>query len=184
MATDFTVLFTVAKVLSAVALLLVALAIVNVWRRDSLPGVTYGSVSLSPRRLRWVWTGVLIGATLLGSAEDPFVQSASHTEDPELSQDGPGLGTSLSVPSPFYRYERERRYQGDRIAEESETEGILIPWQLLSALFAYLILVVRWDPTSRWAIRLLRGRKAAREARKGAREARNAAGEAVDGPPR
>lgn len=183
MATGFTVLFTVAKVLSAVALLLVGLAIVNVWRRDSLPGVTYGSVSLSPRRLRWVWTGVLIGATVLGSAEDPFVQSTSQTEDPEL-QDGAGLGTSLSVPSPFYRYERERRYQGDRLAEESEMEGILIPWQLLSALFAYLILVVRWDPTSRWAIRLLRGRKAAREARNAAVEAPSAAGEAVESPPR
>ena len=49
------------------------------------------------------------------------------------------------------------------LGEVGGTEGFLIPWSLLSALVAYLVLVVRWNPDSKMARRILRGRKWRRE---------------------
>jgi hypothetical protein len=147
-------------VLSGVVLLLVLAALVNTWRRASFPGVAYGGVSLSNRRLRWVWFIVLIGALGLGVGEDLIVTQTDAREDLPTLEGSPRLRTvSVTLPLPFYRYERERTYGDGVLIEEQVVEGLLIPWPLLYALFAFWILVVRWNPENRWAIRILQGRK-------------------------
>jgi hypothetical protein len=65
----------------------------------------------------------------------------------------------MTLPLPFYRYERERTYGDGELASEEILEGFLIPWPLLSGLIAYLLLVLRWNPENRWALRILRGRR-------------------------
>jgi hypothetical protein len=160
MQANIEILLTVGKALSALMLLVVLVAIVSVWRRRSFPSVGYGGVSLSYRRLRWLWVGILLGSTGLGIAEDP-IASLTHTqEDPEVLEAASSLrNTGMTLPLPFYRYERERTYGDGELASEEILEGFLIPWPLLSGLIAYLLLVLRWNPENRWALRILRGRR-------------------------
>jgi hypothetical protein len=72
---------------------------------------------------------------------------------------GPLVTRQVQLPLPFYRYERVRQYRGEHLVEEEVLEGALIPWALISALLAYLVLVIRWNPESRWALRALHGRR-------------------------
>ena len=118
MPVDIDLLLTAGKALAAAMLILVLLAIVNVWRRGSFPDVTYGGVTLSRSRLRFVWFGILIGGMVTGAARDPVANRINTVE-----------------------------------------ESVSIPWELFSALLAYVLLVVRWNPENRWALRILRGRR-------------------------
>jgi len=148
------------KILSAITLVVVLVALTNVWRRPALPAITYGEIELSQRRMRWVWTGFLLGALALGTAEDPLARQTATMEDAEaLEAAGATRQTGLSLPFPFYRYERVRRYADGGLAAEDVTQSVLIPWSLLSALLAYVILVIRWNPANKWALRILQGRK-------------------------
>jgi hypothetical protein len=153
-------LLTLGKVLSILASLFVAGTLISIWRRESFPPVAYGGVSLSNRRIRWVWFLVLSGGFILGVNEDPILTTTDSSGSSESSEGDPLIrGVSVTVPLPFYRFERERSYRDGVLLEESELEGFLIPWQLLSALFAYFVLVLRWNPENRWALRILQGRR-------------------------
>jgi len=149
--------------LSGIAYLVVAGTLWNLWRRSSLPEVAYGGVSLTPRRVRWLWTGALVGATLLGSANDPMVRSSVDLSDPEAeAAASPTAQTrrqSTSVPLPFYRYEKEEVSRGGMTLTTHELRGFVLPGELLWTLLAYLFLVVRFNPDGRWTRRLLHGRK-------------------------
>lgn len=161
---DLGPLLLAGKILSGVALLAVFWILVDIWRRGALPAASYGEVRLSQRRMRWLWTSIILGATALGSAEDPIARFETNTEDAEvLAVEGPTRQSGLSLPFPFYRYERQRIYKDDALGSEQVLEGFLIPWALLSAFVAYLVLVVRWNPQSRLAQRILQGRRRRRE---------------------
>jgi len=123
--------------------------------------VSYGGITLGQTRLRWVWFLLLIGALGIGVAEDPILnESGTGEADPALLEGDPPTRTVyVTVPLPFYRYDRQRTYVEGRLAAESITRGVLIPWTLLSALLAYLVLVVRWNRENRWAKRILHGRR-------------------------
>jgi hypothetical protein len=155
------------KVLSGIALAAVLAIIVNIWRRPSFPGVSYGSIRLTHGRMRWLWFTLIVGATALASTEDPIARATRNMEDPELLQAaGTTRQTSLTIPFPFYRYEHTRVWAGEELAKEDTLEGFLIPWALLSTIVAYVVLVLRWNPENRWAIRILQGKKHARARRK------------------
>jgi len=66
---------------------------------------------------------------------------------------------SLTLPLPFYRYARERVYGDGELVREQVLEGFILPWPLISALVAYLILALRWRTDGRWVRRILQGRK-------------------------
>ena len=86
------------KVLSALAVAGIVAVIVNCWRRDSFPGVSYGDIELSHGRLRWLWILFILGGFALGSAEDPVVQAGTTMEDAELLESAVNRRqTSLSV---------------------------------------------------------------------------------------
>lgn len=148
------------KILSGVALAVVLAVVVNIWRRPSFPAVGYGSIELSHSRMRWLWFGFIVGAVALGSTSNPVALLTSTSEDEELLAAATSRRqTSLDMPLPFYRYQRERVYADDELAVDNVTESILLPWSLLSALLAYVVLVVRWNPQNRLALRILQGRK-------------------------
>jgi hypothetical protein len=155
--------FLVAKVLSAVTLLAFLAALVNLWRRPSVPPFSYGAITLSQRRLKGLWFAFLFGGLVVGSSNDPLVQ---HTEDRgeplPASTEAPPNTTyfGVDIPLPFYRYERNARSVKGKVIEEHIVEGVVLPWSFLWALLAYYVLVVRWNPDSRWARRILEGRKA------------------------
>jgi len=160
MQANIEILLTVGKALSALMLIVVLVTIVSVWRRESFPSVGYGGVSLSFRRLRWLWVGIILGATGLGIAEDPIARLTHTHEDPEVLETASSLrNTGLTLPLPFYRYERESTYGDGELGEQLVVEGFLIPWPLFSGLLAYLLLVLRWNPENKWALRILRGRR-------------------------
>ncbi|MDX1394728.1 MAG: hypothetical protein R3195_10055 [Gemmatimonadota bacterium] len=147
------------KVLSGLAVVGVLAVIVNCWRRDAFPGISYGEIELSHGRLRWLWILFILGGFALGSAEDPVVQAGTTMEDEELLDSAVNRRqTSLDLPLPFYRFERRRVYADGELAVESTTEYFLIPWALLGAFVAYIALVVRWNPENRLALRILQGR--------------------------
>ena len=148
------------KVLSALALLVVLAAVVNVWRRRSFPGLAYGGIVLASRRIRWIWFLVLTGALGFGVNEDPILVSTRSMNDPEAADSAAVLKrVNLSVPLPFYSYRRERTFGDGVLVAEDVTEGFLVPWPLVSALFAYLVLVLVWNPNNPWARRILQGRR-------------------------
>jgi len=153
--------------LSAVALLAVGVTLWHLWRRASVPEVAYGGVTLAPRRLRWLWTAWLVGATLLGSANDPLIMSTLDTDDPEAQAAASPADeirrTSTSLPLPFYRYERENVTVGGVPVSSQELRGFVVPTPLLWAFLAYFFLVVRFNPDSRWTRRILHGRKHGRQ---------------------
>ncbi len=153
-------LFVAGKILSAIMILVLLLAILDIWRRRSFPDVSYGGISLSQKRLRVVWFLVLIGAFGVGINEDPVAVSSQTMEDEEVAAVATTLKTvGVNLPLPFYRYERRRVYGDGALVGEEVVEGFLIPWSLLWGLLAYFVLVVRWDPASKMARRILRGRK-------------------------
>lgn len=150
---------TIAMVLSLVVLLLVVVAIINVWRRETFPEISYGGITLTQRRLRWLWFVVIVASLGLVAAEDPVVYTAVDRDDPELREDAASVRTvKMAVPLPFYRYDRERVYADGELARELVGRSILIPRALLTTLLAYLLLVVRWNPENRWALRILHGK--------------------------
>jgi len=100
----------------------------------------------------------------LGATNDQVASRTRTMEDEEaLAAATATRQTTLSLPLPFYHYERERTHALDALIQESVVEGVAIPWELLSALFAYLVLVLRWNPKNRWALRILKGKKRFRE---------------------
>ena len=152
--------FLLGKVLSVLAILLTGAAIWNAWRRPSFPEVSYGGVRLSNKRLRWVWILVLLGAFGFGVNEEPIVKSTHSLDDPEAAEASTvETNVGLTLPLPFYRYERETVYGDDVLISEYTMEGVTIPWSLISALIAYWVLVLRWNAASRWARRILQGRR-------------------------
>jgi len=153
-------LLQVGKVLSAIALAVVLLIIVNIWRRPSFPAVSYGSIRLSHGRMRWLWFTFILGSLALGSAADPAARLENTSEDAELLAAAESTRhTGFTMPFPFYRYERQLVYADGVLAVDNTYEGFLIPWGLLSAFLAYLVLVIRWNPENRLALRILRGRQ-------------------------
>lgn len=152
-------ILTIGIILSVVALLLVLVAVIDVWRRGAFPEISYGGITLSQGRLRWVWFLVLIGALIISTAEDPVVVQTMDQDHPELLEGASTRQVTVTMPLPFYRYERDRIYADDVLASEHVVRGFQIPGSLLSALLAYLLLVVRWDPENRWALRILHGRR-------------------------
>jgi hypothetical protein len=149
--------------LSGVAFLVVAATLWNLWRRASLPEVAYGGVSLTPRRVRWLWTGALLGATLLGSANEPIVRSSVDTNDPDAeavaSLNDQTRRKTTTMPLPFYRYEKEEISRGGITLNTHELRGFVLPSELLWVLLAYVFLVIRFNPDSWWTRRFLHGRK-------------------------
>ena len=162
-------------VLSGLSLLVLVWMLVNCWRREALPAVSYGGLDLPARRLRWIWTLFLLGALGFGVAEDPIF----YTTPNELGEDTAGAESvdpgadvvtwSLIAPLPFIRYEREVDRRGDLVIREASVWSFLIPTPLLGAMFAYLVLVVWWRPDRPSARRLLLGRKAVRAERRESR---------------
>jgi hypothetical protein len=148
----------VAKILSAAALLALAAALLNLWRRSGVPALSYGSLTLSQRRLKAVWAGLLLGALAVGSNNDPILRYTDDIEGPAVVVPGSNTTYSLSIPLPFYRYERTSRFMGGTMTEQHVLEGLVLPWSFLWALLAYFVLVVRWNPESRLARRILEGR--------------------------
>ena len=162
---SFPLLMTVGKVLSVVAVFLVVAAIWSAWRREAFPELSYGGVSLSQRRLRWVWVLVLMGAFGFGINEDPIALSTQSWDDAEAAAAAEASRTvTTTLPTPFYRYERERIFGDGELVGDQLLEGFVLPWPLISALVAYLFLVLRWKPENRWARRILQGRKWREEA--------------------
>ena len=157
---SFPFLFPMGKVLSVITLILVVAAIWNVFRWKSFPGVAYGGVSLSPRRLRWVWFTALLAAFGFGINEDPVHELPTTLwEDPEAAAAATASRTvTVYLPLPFYSYDREKVYGDGELVRDHLVEGFVLPWPLISALVAYLVLVVRWKPENRWARRILQGR--------------------------
>jgi hypothetical protein len=153
----------VAKALSALMLAVLVIALVDVRRRRTMPVISYGGLELSNSRMRWIWFGLLVGSLGVAAAGDPLAMRGHSYEDPVTEEGQPRTGPlvtrQVQLPLPFYRYERVRQYRGEHLVEEDVVEGALIPWALISALFAYLVLVVRWNPESRWALRALHGRR-------------------------
>lgn len=180
--THFPLLLATGKVLSVISVALLLAAWFDVWRRPSFPDASYGGLSLSRKRIRWVWFLVLLGAFLVGIDEDPIAVSTYSMEDPDAhataagelvapeggaeagSPDVTTKTVGLSLPTPFYRYERQRIYLNDVLASEEVVEGVLIPWALLWSLLAYWVLVVRWNPERGLARRILWGRRWKKEA--------------------
>lgn len=156
-------LFGLGKVLSVVAVVLTLAALWSVWRRDSFPGVSYGRIYLSQKRLRWVWILVLVGAFGFGVNEDPIAVNTPPGEEVEAAEGvEAGIPTrivSTTLPLPFYRYEREKAFEDGELVRDHIVEGFVLPWPLISALVAYFVLVVRWDPDRPLARRILQGRK-------------------------
>jgi len=150
-----------AKILSGAAILVLAAALIDLWRRTEVPSFSYGAMALSQKRLKALWVAFLVGALAVGSNNDPVLVRTDDTEDPALSQALQGRTTrsSLSLPLPFYHYEREREVVNGAVATEHVSEGVVLPWSFMWALLAYYVLVVRWNPESRWARRVLEGRK-------------------------
>ncbi len=157
----------VAKVLSALMLVVLVVAVIDVRRRTNMPLISYGGLELSASRMRWLWFGLLVGSLGVAAAGDPVAMRSHSFEDPVTEDGQPRTGAlvtrQVQVPLPFYRYERVRQYRDGHLVEEEVVEGALIPWALMSALFAYLVLVVRWNPESRWTLRVLHGRKRRRD---------------------
>lgn len=160
---DFPQLLLVGKVLSGVMLLIFLGVLVNLWRHPSLPDLSYGGITLAWKRMRWLWFLFLTGALATGVSGDPVVSNVStFTDAVESATDGQeqrAVQSSLSLPLPFYRYERERRSVDGRLVEETVVEAMVIPWELLSALVVYYFLVLKWDPENRWARRILEGKR-------------------------
>lgn len=92
--------------------------------------------------------------------------------DAAATVEGTDRSTALDLPVLFYRYQREAVSRSGTLLSETVLEGVMIPWQLMSALLAYVILVVRWDLTNRWAQHVLHGRRGARRLRKQQEEQR------------
>ncbi len=162
---DIAQALTLAKGLSVVLSAVLLVAVFDIWRRRAYPEVSYGGITLGTKRLRWLWFASIVGAFVSASQESPLALRTNHaTEEPavvaELS--GPVRTTSLDVPFLFYSYYRTRLSQEGVMIEESIQEGFLLPWQVLTSLFAYLIMVVRWNPENRWAMRILHGRRGAK----------------------
>lgn len=149
--------------LSGVAYLVVASTLWNLWRREALPDVAYGGVSLTPRRVRWLWTAAILGATVLGSANDPVVRTSVDMNDPDaqgsVSPTADRREGSITVPLPFYRYEKVETSRGGVVMTTHELRGFVVPFELIWTLLAYLFLVVRFNPDSWWTRRFLHGRK-------------------------
>jgi hypothetical protein len=156
-------------VLSALTLFLLGWMLINCWRRESLPEVRYGGLSLPQKRLRWIWVLVLLGALGFGVAEDPiFYTTPTSPEEvfptPEAVTSGAEtVRWSLFAPLPFVRYERQVDRRAGVIVRDDRRWSFLVPMPLLAAMFAYLALVVFWHPERRSARRILLGRRAVRE---------------------
>jgi hypothetical protein len=86
--------------------------VINVWRREFIPEVSYGELPLASNRMRWLWTTFLVGSTLAAASGDPVVISTYSFEDPDIEASlPPGAErpqSSLDLPLPFYRYTRQR----------------------------------------------------------------------------
>lgn len=157
------IVFLIAKVLSGAVLFALLAALVSLWRRPSVPPFSYGGVTLSRRRLKGLWVAFLFGALVVSSNNDPVLRRTQNREGPQLaSADAHArfIETTMNVPLPFYHYERAARSARGTMIEEHIVESVALPWALLWALLAYYVLVVRWNPDSRWAKRILQGRVA------------------------
>ena len=161
-------LFLIAKILSGIALFVLLAVFVDLWRRPSVPPFSYGGVTLSQGRLKGLWFAFLVGALVVASNNDPIVRRTSDREGPETTSaevKATPMETDLTVPLPFYHYERTARSVDGTVVEEHVAEGAALPWSFLWGLLAYYVLVVRWNPDSRWTKRILEGRRAAKRSK-------------------
>jgi hypothetical protein len=152
-------LFPVGLGLSALTVLVFLWVLWRLWRTRDFPVVSYGGLSIPDRRVRWLWFIVMTGAFGLGVMQDPILTSNITAEETEEVEGTPVVSTSFLVPLPFYRYEREKEFRGGALVFDQRTTSLLIPWPLPGAFLAYFLLVVRWNPDSRWVRRFLFGRK-------------------------
>lgn len=149
------------QILSAFALLVLVILCIDVLRRDP-PEVSYGGLTLGTSRLRWLWLSFLVGSTFLSATGDPEAVRESRFELPPSERprsDQPRIGRTIDVPLPFYSFERSWATVDGTLVEDVVREGVIVPLEMLGAFLVYLILVVRWDPENRWALRILRGRR-------------------------
>ena len=156
-------LFPVGLALSALCLLAFLWVLWQLRRTENFPAVSYGGVTIPPRRVRWLWFIVMTGALGLGVVQDPILTSTITAEESEEVEASSIVSTGFLVPLPFYRYERETEHRGGVLVLDQRTTSLLIPWPLLVAFLAYFLLVLRWNPDSRWVRRFLLGRKGGRK---------------------
>lgn len=151
---------------------------INVWRREFIPEISYGELPLAPNRMRWLWTRFLVGSTLAAVSGDPVVISTYSFEEPNIEASlPPGAERaqgSLDLPLPFYLYTRQLVTGDGNILEETVAEGIPLPWGMMTAVLAYFVLVVGWNPENRWALRILGGKRWVRK--NGPRSSRRTSG--------
>jgi hypothetical protein len=107
-----------------------------------------------------------VGALLSSTLEEPIATQIDTMEDPDrVAAAEATRSTDLAAPLPFFSFRRERTWVADApgaewaLAEETVTRGLTIPRGLFGALIAYGVLVVWWNPESRWARRILHGKK-------------------------
>jgi hypothetical protein len=103
----------------------------------------------------------MVGALGLGVVQDPFLVSTVTAEETEEVEASDIVSTGVLVPLPFYRYERAKEYRGGVLVFDQRTTSLLVPWPLLVSFLAFYLLVLRWNPESRWVRRFLLGRRAA-----------------------
>ena len=153
-------IFLVGKGLSVVTVALVLAAFVDIWRRKAFPKVAYGGITLTVQRMKWIWFLLLLGAFGFGVNEDPITTRSFSSGDLESAQAaGPVRTISVDLPMPFYQYHRARHSVGGEVLAEEGWEEFGVPWPLLTALFAYWVLVLHWNPGNRFARRILQGRR-------------------------
>ncbi len=159
-------LLVLAQILSGLSVLVLIGTLIYLWRRPALPAISYGGIELSMGRMRWLWTGALIGAFLSSALDDPIAVKSDVMEDPErVSAAVLTRSSSLSMPFPFFQYSRERTWVADTpgaelaLAEETVTRAITFPRGLFAAFVTFGVLVIWWNPESRWARRILHGKK-------------------------
>jgi hypothetical protein len=143
--------------LSALALVVFAWMLLDwIRRRHSFPALLYGSRTIQPRMVSWLWLLVLVGSLLL--AKEPVL---SRTESAlpavgdfaELAAGQQGSRQVISsrtwnVTLPFYRYARSTESIAGGLHIESTTRALLFPLWTILGLFLYWRFVMR-DPITR-----------------------------------
>lgn len=163
--TEIPYIFLVGMGLSVVTVALVLAAFIDIWRRKTFPKVAYGGITLTVHRMKWIWGLTLLGAFGFGVNEDPITTRSFSSGNLEVAQAaGPVRTVSVDLPMPFYQYHRARYSVAGEVLAEEGWEGFGLPWPLLSALFAYWVLVLHWNPGNRFARRILQGRRWRNEA--------------------
>ena len=66
-ADNIAMILLVGKILSGVSLLVLGVAFISLWRRETLPEVSYGGLALATRRMKWLWFTLLLGSMAMAA---------------------------------------------------------------------------------------------------------------------